>query len=325
MIRRSPWLLAAALGCASLLHPADVRAFRMIQNTTPGRTSVGAGVSCTASGGFVHWNSATVAWRHNTAGQGGKPGIAAALQSALSAWTGVTPAGYTLAYAGTTNAGFTTDGTSTVLWATGNGCTGGCLAITALVLGPGQVITECDISFNTSFVWNTDGADYDVQAIAAHEFGHGMGIHHTEITKHRNRPTMYTAYFGTQGRTLEADDRDALNCAYGRYPPAGSVPNVAVEEPHAAGPSSAVRLGSRASAGRTTLRFALQESADVRLDVYDVSGRHLTTLASGFRAAGEHELAWDGATPSGRARAGVYFARLVTPAARATTTLVVTN
>ena len=48
-------------------------------------------------------------------------------------------------------------GVNTVLWANGNGCIGGCLAITALVLVQGQVITESDISLNDSVIWKRFG------------------------------------------------------------------------------------------------------------------------------------------------------------------------
>src|SRR5262245_12346078 len=114
-MRHSSAFLAVALGGAALLGFADAQAYRMIQNTSPGRTSFGSRVTCDAAAGFVHWNSASVPWRHNLAGQGGLPGAAAALQNALASWTGVTPAGYTLSYAGTTNAGFVTDGVNTAL------------------------------------------------------------------------------------------------------------------------------------------------------------------------------------------------------------------
>jgi hypothetical protein len=49
------------------------------------------------------------------------------------------------------------------------------------------------------------------------------------------------------------------------------------------------------------------------LDVFDVAGRRITTLVSGTRGAGEYEVAWGGETRTGRARHGVYFARLETP------------
>lgn len=203
----------AAAGLAAASSPAH--AFRMIQNTSVGRVSAGAAVACNASGGFTHWTNANIAWRLNTSGQGA--GKEAAFQSALASWTNVSGANHNLSYAGTTTAGFTTDGINTVLFARGNGCTGSCLAITALVLQSGQVIVETDVSFNSRYAWNTNGTNYDFQATCTHEVGHALGIHHTDLTS-TPRPTMYATYFGTDGRTLEADDQSALQCAQSRYP-----------------------------------------------------------------------------------------------------------
>lgn len=204
-----------AIAAAGLLATSvPSHAYRMIQNTSIGRFSAGSAVSCTISTGFAHWNNKNIPWYLNTAGQGsGKSG---AVSGAASVWTAVASADHNLSYAGTTTAGFATDGRNTVLWASGNGCTGSCLAITALVLQAGQVIVESDISFNSSYSWQTSGSDYDTQATMAHEFGHALGIHHTNLTS-TPRPTMYAAYFGSGGRTLETDDHQALQCAESRY------------------------------------------------------------------------------------------------------------
>lgn len=205
--------LALALVAAGMIASAvPSHAYRMIQNTTVGRVSAGAAVACNASGGFTHWNNKSISWRLNTANQGS--GKSTAVSNAMASWTNVTSADHVLTYAGTTTTGWATNGVNTLLWASGNGCTGSCLAITALVLQSGQVIVESDISFNNNVTWTTTGAQYDTEAVAAHELGHSLGIHHTEVG---SGPTMYAYYFGSAGRSLETDDRSALQCAESRY------------------------------------------------------------------------------------------------------------
>ncbi len=62
---------------------------------------------------------------------------------------------------------------------------------------------------------------------------------------------------------------------------------------------------------RTTVRFNLPASVDVRLDLHDAAGRLVAVLAEGPFAAGEHGVTWDGRDRQGRAAAsGTYYARL---------------
>ena len=197
-----------------LAVPAE--AYRMIQNTSTGRVTAGAAVKCDDSGGFAHWTQRDIPWRLNTGLQGN--GKATQISNALASWRNVSGAAHNPTYAGTTSLGWATDGQNTVLWATGNGCSGSCLALTALVLQNGQEIIESDVTFNNLYTWRTNGSDYDTEAVAAHEFGHSLGIHHTNTALRFNRPTMKATYFGDNGRSLENDDENALQCADDKYP-----------------------------------------------------------------------------------------------------------
>jgi hypothetical protein len=69
---------------------------------------------------------------------------------------------------------------------------------------------------------------------------------------------------------------------------------------------------------RTTIRFDLAGPASqpVRVDVFDVTGRKVATLANEPLPPGSYELEWNGRADSGgTVAAGVYFVRLTTPAA----------
>jgi len=205
-------LLSAALVAALVASPAQ--AFRMSQNNNTGRTLGGFPVGCEDPGGFVHWNIRFIDFFLNESGQGFGKGPM--LGAGMAPWTNVPNADHDLFLAGTTNAGFVTDGLNTMLWGTDAECSDAdCLAITSLVLDPGQVIVEADVIFNANLNWRTDGGTPDVQAVATHELGHVLGIAHTNVSSSPT-PTMYRFYF-LGWRTIEADDRQALQCAEARF------------------------------------------------------------------------------------------------------------
>ncbi|MFZ0390458.1 MAG: T9SS type A sorting domain-containing protein, partial [Calditrichia bacterium] len=61
----------------------------------------------------------------------------------------------------------------------------------------------------------------------------------------------------------------------------------------------------------TTITFALRQSEQVQLTVYDALGRKLTELVNSRMPAGEHRLHWNGTDRRGRALpSGIYFYRL---------------
>ncbi len=61
----------------------------------------------------------------------------------------------------------------------------------------------------------------------------------------------------------------------------------------------------------TTIAFDLPVRSQVRLEVFDVAGRRVKSLLSGWRDAGRHEVSWNGTDDRGaEAGSGVYFYRL---------------
>lgn len=67
---------------------------------------------------------------------------------------------------------------------------------------------------------------------------------------------------------------------------------------------------------RTEFLFSLSRGEEVRLNVFDVSGRLVTEMNLGQMSAGDHAVAWDATDNSGsRVSSGVYFVQMVTPTA----------
>ena len=63
--------------------------------------------------------------------------------------------------------------------------------------------------------------------------------------------------------------------------------------------------------GESRVEFTLESAQNIRLDVFDVAGRRVRQIESGFRTSGLHSARWDGRTDDGReAPSGVYFFRL---------------
>lgn len=61
----------------------------------------------------------------------------------------------------------------------------------------------------------------------------------------------------------------------------------------------------------TQISFGLPEAADVRLDVYNITGQIISTIINGRYVAGRYNIIWNGLDGSGRSIAsGVYFYRL---------------
>lgn len=65
---------------------------------------------------------------------------------------------------------------------------------------------------------------------------------------------------------------------------------------------------------QTRIDFSLPHRTEARLEVYDLAGRHVATLAQEEMAAGDHHVVWNGQNQAGEPVAsGVYLYRLTTP------------
>ena len=61
----------------------------------------------------------------------------------------------------------------------------------------------------------------------------------------------------------------------------------------------------------TTIRYRIEEPGRVRLEIFDVQGKKVKTLADGYTGLGVYQVEWDGADASGKPVAtGVYIVRL---------------
>jgi hypothetical protein len=114
-------------------------------------------------------------------------------------------------------------------------------------------------------------------------------------------------------------DRDRDGYRDGDELAAGTDPGDPASHPLPTGVAGApgVALGLRAIApnpfkNTTAISYALPRDGEVRMEVFDVLGRTVRTLAHGERqVAGTHRLTWDGHDDSGRALgSGLYFVRL---------------
>ena len=105
------------------------------------------------------------------------------------------------------------------------------------------------------------------------------------------------------GELLSGTEFEISDCVVIRRPP-----KYQIVAPDLTGPE--VFMLTPPGASVQQFQYELPGAADVRLSVYDIQGRFVTTLAEGFRGAGVYAAEWDAAgRPS-----GIYFYRLETSA-----------
>lgn len=93
-----------------------------------------------------------------------------------------------------------------------NSCSSGVLAFTETPISDGWRIRFCE-----SWTWsdgpgNASGGQINMQGVSTHEFGHALGLGHTNI----NGSTMFPSTFnGNESKSIEADDIAGVKFLYG--------------------------------------------------------------------------------------------------------------
>ena len=189
---------------------------------------VKCGSSSQASLGKTYWRTTRKWWIGATAAGINRDKVVTAVRNGQSAWTNninwcgikdqANPPAH---FEGKTSRAAKRDGQSTVDWGSfkkDQDCSGA-VACTANWYDEKGNPIESDIRFSTAVKWSTTGAAgaYDIQSVAAHEFGHVINFGHvTNSSKddHTNLMWPYISLGDTSGRKLGRGDALENNSNY---------------------------------------------------------------------------------------------------------------
>jgi hypothetical protein len=138
------------------------------------------------------------------------------------------------------------------------------------------------------------------------------------VTPTSTMKLRFIAEDANSGSLVEAavDDFDLL--AFSNVVGVGDAPT--------AEPLSLALASAQAAGGPMRLSYTLPAAGDVTLRLYDLGGREVRTLVTGFAGAGPHSTEWDGRDDRGMTLpSGTYFARLVSGGAAVSRTLIRTR
>ena len=141
--------------------------------------------------------------------------IPPALAVGAGAWTSQTSASFSFQYAGTSTVTTNTnDGLNVVMFR--NASSGSAIA-TTYWWSSGSRIIDADIVFwdgGFQFFTGSTGCSngFYIEDIAAHEFGHALGLGHSTVTSATMYPSVSSC--ATGNRTLDADDIAGVQALY---------------------------------------------------------------------------------------------------------------
>lgn len=144
--------------------------------------------------------------------------IVPALQAGANAWQQAGTS-FTFTYAGTT--GITTntfDSTNVVMFR--NAASGSAIATTYSWFSGGSIVDADIVFWDAGFQFFTGSSGcaggFYIEDVAAHEFGHALGLGHSTVGAATMYPSISTC--SQQSRTLDADDIAAIRSLYSMAP-----------------------------------------------------------------------------------------------------------
>ena len=137
--------------------------------------------------------------------------------------SGITPWGIASNGGTTTRSGARRDGQNVISWGKLGGTTLGVTNYISTDTSQSQVcngnliyrFTEVDVRFNNAFNWQTSSTctnGYDLAGVSTHEFGHAVGLGHTNVTGATMYPSVRACDFSVS--SLANDDKAGYSSIY---------------------------------------------------------------------------------------------------------------
>jgi hypothetical protein len=196
---------------------------------------------------------------------------------------------------------------------------------------------ETDIFTDTSPITELDATHDDQISVGTFEViveAGGSPVENALVGAVQDTVLLDGAYTNASGvATLDiteipgTEDVTITATYHNRYPSVTTATVLESIEEGSSGIAGTFRLSAAAPnpfAAQTAIGFSVPSAGHVSLQVFDMSGRLVSTVHDGELAAGTHQMVWDGTTGSGqKVSEGVYLYRLATPEGTAVRSCVV--